>query len=149
MARRVKIDPRGGSVSIFGELVEPKLGTAQLKIDLWRRGRHPPPQLVHAKTVKRPQDENDYVSVPFPQSMIGKEMTWSWDLTGRETKGEGWRILLDVRQAGASVEGYPVEYEGSFDAGERYDELKVSESVEDIAGDVAFVSSYQIHKPKA
>ena len=117
-----------------------------MKIDLWRKVRHPPPETVHAKTLKKPQDPIEYIRIPHAASMVGKVLTWTWDLGALPEGITEWRIVVDVQQAGASIEGYPVEYRGEFEAGTKYDELKVSESVEDLRGPLGNVGSYQMVK---
>ena len=146
VARTIRIDPRGGPVTVFGDLLEPGGMGIPLKIDLWRTVRHPPPQLVHATTLKKARDPVEYVDVAHPASMVGKVMTWTWDLAGVPQGVKSWRIIVDVQQGGASVEGYPVEYRGDFESGTRYDELKVSETVEDQRGPLENVGSYQMVK---
>lgn len=148
VARPLRIDPRGGPVSFFGDLVDPAGAGVPLKIDLWQRVRHPPPELVHAKALKEADHANDYVVVQFPGSLIGRVVTWTWSLIEMPPSVRTWRVLLDVQQRSASIEGYPVEYEGTFEAGETYDELKISERVIDAAGESEFVGSYQLHKGK-
>jgi hypothetical protein len=146
VARTIRIDPRGGPVTVFGDLLDPSGLGMPLKIDLWRKVRHPPPELVHAKTLKKPQEPVDYTPVPHPAGLIGKVVTWTWNLAGLPNEISAWRIVVDVRQGKASIDGYPVEYRGEFEAGTRYDELKVSESVEDHRGPLGNVGSYQMVK---
>ncbi len=148
MARPVRIDPRGGPVAFYGELVEPASDSLPLKIDIWQRVRHPPPELMHGQTLKAHADADPWASVPFPGAIIGRVVTWTWDLTQLPPGAKSWRIVLDVRQGDQSVEGYPVEYAGEFDPEVAYDELKISERV--VGGQVAtdFSGSYQLHKTK-
>lgn len=146
VARTINIDPRGGPVRVFGDLLEPTGQVMPLKIDLWRKVRHPPPELVHAKTLKKSADPVEYYQVAHPAGLIGKVVTWTWNLAGLQEHVTGWRVVVDVQQGESSVEGYPVEYRGEFEAGTRYDELKVSESVEDVRGPLGNVGSYQMVK---
>ena len=96
--------------------------------------------------MKKPEDPVDYLAVPFPAGIVGKVVTWTWNLAGLPDDIQGWRIVVDVQQGGASIEGYPVEYRGSFESGTRYNELRVAETVEDLRGPLGNVGSYQMLK---
>lgn len=107
-------------------------GPSPLKVDLWRPVRHPPPDFVHAMTVKSAQDVRDEVSPGHPATLPGKML--SLVFYPREYDPgqiDEWRIVLDVRQGSESLPGFPAEYSGPLPpGGEPLAQLRVSEIFE-------------------
>jgi hypothetical protein len=133
--RSILVDPRGGPVLALGRITEP--GFAPLKIDVWRYVRHPPPDMIHAFTVKAlVEDLDSYVEVGPAATLIGKAIrfTWTCDHLPRPAPGTvgRWQVSVDIRQDGRSVAGYPAVYEGPIPPGQPLAQLKVTELVEDV-----------------
>ena len=130
MSRPICVNRRGGSVEVAGEILEPL--RAPLKIDVWRRVRHPPPDLVHAYSVKSAQDPQPSGmrwSAGHPSALIGKVVSWGWTCEGVPPGGGQWRVRVDVMQDGVSLPGYPAEYAGPLPPGAPLAQLKISEEV--------------------
>ena len=128
MARKILIDPAGGPVEAAGEILEP--GAAPLRIDLWRRVRHPPPELAHVRSVKDLRATRKlYYAVGDPSELLGKVLSWVWVCSHLQDRGEHWRVRVDVRQNSASLPGFPVEYGGPLPPGRELAELRVSEPI--------------------
>jgi hypothetical protein len=112
----------------MGEIMAP--GSAPLKIDVWRYVRHPPPDVVHAYSVKSIDgDPADWHDAGQPAALIGKVISWVWlcdDLRGGATQ---WHVRVSVEQDGVPVQGYPAEYAGPLPDNEPLAQLKISEVV--------------------
>lgn len=131
MSKPIVVVPGGPSVEFFGEIVRP--GSAPLKIDVWRHVRHPPPELMHVATIKAAADSGIWFSAGDPDSLIGKVVTWVWDcrdLSHGQPGHDQWELRLDVRQGGASLEGYPVKYGGPIPRRRPLTILRVAEPVQ-------------------
>jgi len=128
VARPILVDPKGGPVRVAGQILAP--GFAPLKIDVWRYVRHPPPDMVHAYSVKSlDEDATGSYDAGQPAALIGKVVSWVWlcdHLRGGATQ---WHVRVTVEQDGAPVEGYPAEYAGPLPDDSPLAQLKISEVV--------------------
>ena len=107
-------------------------GGAPMKIDVWRRVRHPPPDFVHAYTVKSVQDNNEAPSVGHPATLPGKMISWVWLCDGLDmTEADRWHVRVDVRQDGISVPGFPADYRGVAPPGQPLAQLRIAEVFDD------------------
>jgi hypothetical protein len=132
MARPVGLDPKGGLVEVGGQILLP--GPAPLKIDVWRRVRHPPPDLDYVASIKELRETREGLyPAGEPASLLGKVLTWQWVCSHLEHDPRGWRVLVDVRQAGRSVPGYPMEYAGPLPPDRPLAELRIIEPFVDIS----------------
>lgn len=127
MRRNIVIDPRGGPIEVSGQILEP--GPAPLKIDLWRRVRHPPPELVHVRSIKDlVAGDREFYRVGPPEELLGKVVTWVWVCSHLEPgQSESWRVQVDVRQGGGPVFSFPATYTGSLPVDRPLAELRVGE----------------------
>lgn len=107
-------------------------GVAPVKIDLWRRVRHPPPDFVHAFCLKpAAEDVGDaLVTAGHPMKLVGKMISFAFDCKGLEP-GPEWRVLIDVLQDDASVPGYPFVHFGPMPGNHPLAMLKITELVVD------------------
>jgi hypothetical protein len=110
-------------------MVEPFEGP--LKIDLWRPVRHPPPEMVHTTSIKGREAMGTAFDAGHPAMLVGKIVTWVWDLRNLPAGARSWRVRVDAQQDGASVDGYPLEFAGDLNPGEVYDDLRVQEEIVD------------------
>jgi hypothetical protein len=110
-------------------MLEP--GAAPIKIDVWRRVRHPPPDMVHSFSVKGIKAAPGYVDAGHPATLVGKVMTWVWSCADLPSPSAQWRVRVDVQQGGRSVENYPAEYWGPLPEGQPLAQLKISEVMTD------------------
>ena len=128
MARPILVDPRGGPVEVTGDIVAP--GLAPLKIDVWRYVRHPPPEMVHAYSVKAVADDAyGYFPAGNASSLVGKVVVWVWLCEDLQVTEPFWHVRLDVRQDGASTPGFPADYSGALPDGQPLAQLRISEPV--------------------
>ena len=128
MSEPIRLDPNAGAVEVGGQLLWPEAGP--LRIGIWRRVRHPPPDLSFVAPVKEYEDRQDGLfSAGDPVRLVGKVLTWQWACWGHEPDPRGWKVRIDVRQDGLSVPGYPIEYEGSLPRGRPLAELRIIEPI--------------------
>lgn len=114
----------------MGEILAP--GFAPLKIDIWRYVRHPPPDVVHAYSVKAVNDESSgYYGAGDAASLVGKVVSWVWICDRLDGGAPQWRVRVDVQQDGVSCPGYPAEYWGPLPEDQPLAQLKISEVVQD------------------
>ena len=132
MSQPIRVDPKGGTIEVGGQILLP--GAAPLKIDVWRRVRHPPPDLNYVASIKELRETREGLyPAGDPESLIGKVMTWLWVCSHLGPDPRGWRLRVDVRQGGASVPGYPYEYSGPLPPGRPLAELRIVEPVVSLA----------------
>jgi hypothetical protein len=126
VSQPIRLERRGSIVEVSGRILLP--GPAPLKIDVWRRVRHPPPELQHVTTLKDLRETRaDYYLAGDPSSLIGKVLTWVWVCSHLPPGPDGWRVRVDVRQGDVSAPGYPVEYAGPLPPGRPLAELRIAE----------------------
>jgi hypothetical protein len=136
VARPILLRPDGGPVEVAGALLVPV--AAPFKIDVWRHVRHPPPELFHIRVIKPMRiSETPAYAAGDAASLIGKVISWTFDCAGIAFTEEGWRVRVDVRQDGRSVEGYPVEYTGPSPRTRTLAELRIAEPVHAVGDDLA------------
>jgi hypothetical protein len=128
MGLPILIDPQGEPVEVGAMMVRP--GLAPLKIDLWRRVRHPPPDLVHVASIAGHKDTARVLySLGQPAALVGKVLSWAWDTSGLAPSTEGWVVRIDVRQGARSLPGYPVEHAGPLPEGPPLAEVRITEDI--------------------
>lgn len=127
MRRNIVIDPRGGPIEVTGEILEP--GPAPLKIELWRRVRHPPPDLVHVRTVKDIRGQvRPFYRAGEPEDLVGKVLTWVWVCSHLQPgTAAGWRVRVGVCQGGSPVFSFPAVYSGPLPPDRPLAELRIGE----------------------
>jgi len=130
MPQPIQLVPGDSAIELYGEILSP--GSAPLKIDLWRHVRHPPPELLHVVTIKPLADQGSWFIAGDADSLIGKVLTWVWDCRALPSHEDGWRLRIDVRQAGTSTPGYPVEYSGPLPRRRPLTLLRIAEPVQSL-----------------
>jgi hypothetical protein len=103
---------------------------APVKIDLWRPVRFPPPEFMHQQSVKSYQDARAETALGHPATLPGKMLTCVWSCDALPPESTEWRVVVDIRQGGVSIAGYPAEYAGPLPAGQPLAQLRIAELFE-------------------